>query len=572
VINARLEDRNSGKGVSLAVPVNRLEWFLSWPEIDLDVQTAPRAPWSKPFEFTARLKTLFSPRDPIELELVLHDSPAEARRFPMHYANGSYRATATPFPGAAANPALVLTLRRDTGPSMVQVRERWMELVAPNQWGLTPTTVRGFFLRDVRRIRVRPYVELEGFLGGPDVFVAKKPRIKWPTPGRNGVPSELADRLVPHLDETGLDELLVELDRRLPGVDPEQVSEIQVTSDGADCTLLVERLGTTMAEVGCPDQDLKVQGTRIPLSDVRRLTLGKFQQLETATKQTLRGPITGLDGLFSEIRRQAPRVRPDEVSQILVGPPASPGADLDSSQCTVLARRSGTIVARLKAKISSEGLARPRLDMLSQGRFIRPKRKRVPATSLWLRVPGGDELGRCTRKELTDEFRRRLIAHTDGPSSGTETYLFDADRLAIQCRNTIVQGVDIGEVMFGHTFSPWRVEFRFRGPISGECPIAADPLLGGYQFKAYASAWVCDQSLPVSTSDPPMDSKVQPPDDHSRIRYFGWVGVWEIGIRQGVVEQLAMDFVFAQREQVDRSVRVLGAPLVGMLRFNSTFE
>jgi S1-C subfamily serine protease len=51
VIRARLEDRASGKGVSLAIPVNRLERFLSRPEITLFVpRIVDRAAAGRPVE------------------------------------------------------------------------------------------------------------------------------------------------------------------------------------------------------------------------------------------------------------------------------------------------------------------------------------------------------------------------------------------------------------------------------------------------------------------------------------------------------------------------------------------
>ncbi len=83
MIYARREDRVTSKGVSLAIPVNRLEWFLSRPEITFARQIIARSDAGKPVEFKAALKSLFVPRDPLEIEFLLRDASGQERRYRM---------------------------------------------------------------------------------------------------------------------------------------------------------------------------------------------------------------------------------------------------------------------------------------------------------------------------------------------------------------------------------------------------------------------------------------------------------------------------------------------------------
>ena len=241
VIYARRENRSTGKGLSLAIPVNRLEWFLSRPEITFTPRSIAPAVAAKPVEFEAKLKTLFPPRDPVEIELTLGNGSGQERKIAMRRGAASYRATVVPFSAAKLKPSVRLTLMNDPAPLTGRVNQTLTH-------GERPESRTTFGLTDVRRIRLRPTLELEG------VFSKQR------GPKRAGL-------IVGPV--AGIDKVLAELERQLPNFDPEEVDEIEVKR--VTIELSVPRLGPALCRVD--DRRLSCGDKHFLLSDVSRLHL-----------------------------------------------------------------------------------------------------------------------------------------------------------------------------------------------------------------------------------------------------------------------------------------------------------
>ena len=253
--------------------------------------------------------------------------------------------------------------------------------------------------------------------------------------------------------------------------------------------------------------------------------------------------------MLSEIKRQIPEVDPKTVTKILVDSHEASDIDTDTVQCTLVARRAGTIVGRLQTEIYAEDPAQPSLETLGQGQFIRPHRSLSAVTSLRLRIPEGDRLGQCDRKDLVDEFRRCLI-NTPAASGRSQTFLFEGEK-ALFTRLSRDGGYELDTVSIQHRYSSWRIGFGL--PLGqtvepGEYVIIADDRPG-------------TPRSPIATGTFNFSS------DASRlILYDGRIRVWElVKAGDGTVNRLAMDFALRYKTKG----QMLGASdqvVVGMYR------
>ncbi len=116
VVFARVE-RPRQPGYTLAVPLNRLEWFLSRPRIAFEPPPVLRANKGRPVEFKAELTSLFPPRTPLTVELVLGGQGGGGRHVPMKLVDGAYRAVAVPFPEGKLPPGVEVKVDRDSADS-----------------------------------------------------------------------------------------------------------------------------------------------------------------------------------------------------------------------------------------------------------------------------------------------------------------------------------------------------------------------------------------------------------------------------------------------------------------------
>ncbi len=563
VIRARLENRATGKGVSLAIPVNRLEWFLSRPEITVSPRAIARAAAEKSVEFRAELKTLFRPRDPVKIELTLRDPSGAKRQFPMSRADTTYRARAVPFPGPRVKPTVRLMLITGTDPSSGRVKDQPLSGTpagVPDAAAGIPAPRSSFRLADIRRVRLRPTLELEG---------------AFPILRATAMQGNRAGRVVGPV--RGLDEVLASLEEQLPNFDPEEPDEIEVKPERGECLLIVRRAGTVVANVECDDRDLKVGSQTFRLSDARRLDLGKVAQAELAHKERLEGPIDGLERLLGEIRRRTPGVDPKVLTKIVVNPRDASETNPSTLHATLAARRAGIIVAWLESEIEIEELERPSLEALSRGRFIRPRRSPTPVTSLRLRASPDDPFVRCNRAALADEFRRCRVEDPAGTAGPEQSFLFEGGRLFPGW----VSSGGMDHVSIQHRFAAWRVDFhlpRGQAPGSDEYLITEDdqPGLSGHPTAIGITMAGGNQIVvrpPQIASrrlvgNPPAGGDGAP----RQIRYSGRVRVWELGDPGRARDRVAIDFILRYQAKDEKTGAVGDRVIVGMYRWHSSFE
>jgi hypothetical protein len=144
VIYARVERRGE-PGYSLAVPVGRLQRFLSRPQLSFDMHIVARDAWDQPVEFKATATSLFPPAKPPAVELVLGGAGKGERRLPMKQEGNWYRAVAVPSSGAKYSPVVQVHVQRKE-----VVTDAWVENMT-----LTWNSVK-VLLSDLRSIDLKP--------------------------------------------------------------------------------------------------------------------------------------------------------------------------------------------------------------------------------------------------------------------------------------------------------------------------------------------------------------------------------------------------------------------------------
>lgn len=90
-----------GKGINLAIPVNKLDRFLKAPDVAFTAPNLARADLDKPTEFKAGVVSFVPDAPEPSLKLVLQPSEGESREFAMKKAGGVWTVTATPVPKTA---------------------------------------------------------------------------------------------------------------------------------------------------------------------------------------------------------------------------------------------------------------------------------------------------------------------------------------------------------------------------------------------------------------------------------------------------------------------------------------
>ncbi len=240
VIYARRENPVDHTGVSLAVPVNRLEWFLSRSEITFEPPLVLRADRDKPVEFKAVLRSLFPPRDPLKVELVLGGTADKARHYPMSLADGAYRTKAVPFGEATDNRAVRLQLPARSPPTIF-----WMEdtVLEANE--------KPFRLSEVEMLLLGPMPQVRLRSGEGVALKGIKPDALRPARTTGRVPRSNTPRKV-----TGLDGLLAAIRSQDVNFEPASHAMILVR-DISDpetvlCTVVAQRSGRTVSRLSAP--------------------------------------------------------------------------------------------------------------------------------------------------------------------------------------------------------------------------------------------------------------------------------------------------------------------------------
>jgi hypothetical protein len=348
VIYARRENLATGKGISLAVPVNRLEWFLSRPQITVSPRIVTHGAGASPVKFEARLNSLFPPRDPIEIEMTLASPSGETHTLPTSRTGASYAVTAVPFSDAKPPSRVRVTLVSAPGPVTCRVKDAILKRTSREFTSLT----------QVRRIRLQPAVELEGHF-------RSHANMGFAPPDSSRIAGPV----------TGLDAVLASVEEQLPNFDPAEVDEIEVTPVSLELAFAGPHgPATCLVE----DRWLRCADKKLRLADVRRLRLKPAVEIDAilyltpndrpfnGSAATLKGPVVGVEKLVADVARQVPTFDVNQVDEIQVKPV--------TVECLLTLWPSGTAVANAECddrelKVGAETIRLSGCRRVRMGKF-----------------------------------------------------------------------------------------------------------------------------------------------------------------------------------------------------------
>jgi hypothetical protein len=256
------------------------------------------------------------------------------------------------------------------------------------------------------------------------------------------------------------------------------------------------------------DRAIGVGGKDVMLSELGSVRLSPKPEVRTADGRTLNGAPRAPKELTFSLGGQ--ELRLDLRKAVRIGT-IDAGA-MGAVSCTLVAQRDGEEVGRASLPIYRAGAVRPSFDALREGRFIRPHRSTSPVSYLRVESSPGDYIGQgknysYDKEDLTFQPWAGGIRCQIG-SFGNWSLVFGAG----QGRN-----LGVGEYRDAK-----------RQPFSGESP--------GIEFSGNGRG--CNM-------------------------ISGEFRVWELETRGNAVVRVAVDFVQRCEGKMP--------PLVGMLRYNSTF-
>jgi hypothetical protein len=257
------------------------------------------------------------------------------------------------------------------------------------------------------------------------------------------------------------------------------------------------------------DRTYRLGDKEVRLSQLRSLRLGPKPEARLADGQRLEAKPAGLDVLLLQVGKQSLRLDLTSALEVNVEAHEEPTA----LSCTVLARQAGREVGRQSAPLYIEGLSRPSLEGLAEGKFVKPVRSGAPVSSLRVVSTKGDYIGQGESysyggNELTVQTNGRgVTVNVGGPGGWTLNFGGPGNRF-----------LEVGEYDGAKRF-----------PFSGDAP--------GIEF--YGNGRGCNIIA-------------------------GKFVVWEIEVKGNQVVRLAIDFIQRCEEKMP--------PLYGSLRINSSFH
>ena len=258
------------------------------------------------------------------------------------------------------------------------------------------------------------------------------------------------------------------------------------------------------------DQSIVVGGEAVRLSKLRSLRLAPDPEARMADGKMLDGTPVAPKVISMKVGGQTIRIDLSKAIEIGLIDADTAGAVV----CTLVARRGSVEAGRVSLPIYLEGAARPGFDALRNGRFIKPPRSHSPVSYLRIEGTPGHAIGKGNNYAVKKEELNVSYSAFRG----------------IECRFSSRSGSGSLALRAGQGRFLEVGEYRDAKPFSQENRDSPGFLLN-----------VVAQSFKTSS---------------------GEFRVWEYEANVNGVARLAVDFVLRGDDT---------PPLVGMLRYNSTF-
>jgi hypothetical protein len=254
------------------------------------------------------------------------------------------------------------------------------------------------------------------------------------------------------------------------------------------------------------DRAVHIGEKEVKLSQVRRLRPGLKPEAQVGDGQRLEGKLGGLEELSLKVGKQTLRLDLASAKEIIVETPE----EVTALSCEIVARLAGKEVGRHSVPLYIEGVSRPTMENLAEGKFIKPVRSDNPVSSLRVVSSKGDYIG------------------------AGKNYSYGSEDWTVQTNN---RGVNVNVagwmISFGGPGNKFLDVGEYDGakrfPFSGDAP--------GIEFMGNGRG--CNM-------------------------ISGKFVVWEIEVKGNQVVRLAIDFIQRCEEKMP--------PLYGSLRINSSFH
>src|SRR5262249_11367193 len=126
------------------------------------------------------------------------------------------------------------------------------------------------------------------------------------------------------------------------------------------------------------DRGFRVGAKEVKLSQLRSLRLGPKAEVRLGDGQRLEGKPADLEALPVKVGKQSLRLDLASAVEIKV----EPVEEVTALSCTFLAQQVGKEVGRFSVPLYVEGVSRPSLEALADGKFVKPPRSGAPVSSL----------------------------------------------------------------------------------------------------------------------------------------------------------------------------------------------
>jgi hypothetical protein len=254
------------------------------------------------------------------------------------------------------------------------------------------------------------------------------------------------------------------------------------------------------------DGTFRVGPQEFRLSELVNLKGGEKVEAQLTGGQKVEGPLKDLDKVAVKVGSQTLRLNFSEAEAVTVTPPV----DHISSSGMVVARQGGKELSRVSIPLYIQDVSRPSLELLPEGKYVKPPLSGTPVTYFRVVSSKGDYIG---QGKSYDYGPGDFVIRPNGRG------------VQVTCGGW---WMDIGAPA-GQTLRPGEYDGAKRFAFSGQSP-GIDLHGNGRGSNTIAGNFV----------------------------------VWELEVKDNKVVKLAIDFLQRSEEK--------GPPLYGSLRFNSSFH
>jgi hypothetical protein len=167
------------------------------------------------------------------------------------------------------------------------------------------------------------------------------------------------------------------------------------------------------------DRTFSVGSKEVKFSQLRSLRPGLKPEARLATGQRLEGKFADLEALQVKVGKQSLRLDLASALEVNIETPE----ELTALSCTILAQHGGKEVGRFSLPLYIDGISKPSVESLADGKFVKPPRSGSPVSHLKVISTEGDYIGQGktfshSGEEMTVRTNNRGVTVNVGSPGG----------------------------------------------------------------------------------------------------------------------------------------------------------